>query len=1001
MKSTTSRLRLTSEIIHYCRQNRISPTSYLQLMMEQLPFKIGDGRAKVPYVFDRELAETISSSIQQLVDLIKQREARIPIHAFMPSSVSRRPKDIMERYLCTRDLGARPLERRITEDAIFHNLLLDAGVVEAWFLQQREPGRLIWSIKRLYLKAIEEEIKDEKRRELAYLTHLCLISFLRRSKDSLKKVKIKQIPYERLEQGVGQILYSALKEIQADVFNEIRYKDLTVDISRFEQRIKGSTNPLTFVAIRQGLFKNDRNPYHLDQEGFDLLQALMQTSQIDINNIDDCIRALTNGAKRHKRLRDKLLELWSINRLRAAVFDYLRDYEDYTGGRDLWLFNVMESNRVIQSIMSDDEAAQRFEDELARLLAESTHSPDRERGQRGIAIENAYKSLKKGGALKRLLFSSREEEQLREVIEWFVLFQLDSVWSAAVDQALQHLEDRNIVKGTRDLSEEYEGGRLYRLATDARPTLRDLAIKKEGHLFMDLRGFTRKMCLAKEITMADFMLRDFFLPVLQIAKKYQLDEGVRLNNLVGDAISFSGRIRSLVSLAQDLREIFDRYAERLVDREASSNHAQEIAAKGERYMQERRAILEERRGIEQSIEGLERDLKLKEFLNPTQLIKAQQEDFDTQLRQYEEQISTLPKQIEREKDPEKREHLIALKGYLERLREDIAEQKRELEQSIGSIGGDELNEIFRIMCAQEREELDRLRRLLNESYEKEAELNRAYEIEMAAGQDAGIEYGLFISYGDAAETITFDDPFWGKMNVAIAEKLNEAARGTGRNPEVKRKLDHRLKEARRNRGNPQLAYPFSVFIERGYSFSLRSDMSTALEKIIQHGDMAAARRFMDNVTDTFMRDIEKGAANLRADGWETLSYVNDIYNLGEAISGEALEAYLREISPYRYYFEKAVKVDELNPEIQQRFLFPSAELRFIICVDRNIEGVRFDVVRYVGELVFRGFESHQATAVYEIIKRGSPFYLLLERYHLASWYEEARAKEKGMHRAYG
>jgi len=1004
MKSITSRLKLLTEISHFCQHQKIDPQIYLRLRIERLPFKLGEGREKVPFLVDREVAETISSSVQHLVDLLKkrnERETRTPLHAFLPLSAPKRPKDVMERYLCTRDLSARPLEKRVAEDAIYHNPDLDAGIVESWFLQYKDPGKLIWAIKRLYLKAIEEEIKEDKRTDIAYLTHLCLVAYLRKIKETLKKVNIKRFSYERLEQAVGQMLYSSLKEIQSEVFSEIRYKDLTVDISRLEQLIRGSTNPLTFIAIRPSLFKNDLNPYHLDQEGFDLMQTLAHTIDIDFQNIEESLKALVNRAKRNKRLREKLIELWSINRIRTAVFNYLKEYEDYSGGKDLWLFHLVQSNKVIQSILTHDEAGKKFEDDLNKLIAETSRSLDKEKAQRVIGIENAFKSQKRGGAIKRLFFSSREEEQLREVIEGFLLYQLDVLWSAVIDESLQYLDDRKALKSRDELEDEYEGGRIYRLATDARPILRDLTIKKEGHLFMDLRGFTRRMCISKEITMADFMLKDFFLPVLEVAKKYYTDEGVRLNNLVGDAFSFSGRIHSLVSLAQELREIFDRYTEQIQEREGLACAGDDALAIGERYRHERRAILEERKGIEKSIEGIERELKFKEFLNPVQLIKAQEEDFNAQFDLYQEQINNLPQQIECEGDLEKKKNLMALQENLSILKEGIGEQQRELAESIGSIGHDDLNDIFRLICAEEREELDRLRRLLKELYDKESELNRAYEMEMAVRKDAGVEYGLFISYGDAAETIAFEDPFWGKMSVAIAEKLNEAARGTGRNPDIRRKLDLLLKNARRARGNPALTYPFSVFIDKSYGLSLRSDLSTMVERILQSRDEETARVVMETASSLFMSDIEKGMRGSGDDGWETLTYFNDIYNLGEAMSGEALQAYLREISPHRYHFDKMVKVNDLHTEIQQRFFFPSPELKFFICVERANDQLHFDLLRHIGELVFRGFEIHQATAVYEIVRKNSPFYLLLERHHLMAWYEEAKGKNGGVQTAFG
>lgn len=991
----TSRLKLIIEISQFCRQKKIDPKTYLRLRVERLPFKLGEGKGKAPFLVHREVAETISSAVLHLVNLIKkrtERETRSPLHPHRSFAVPKRQQDVMERYLCTRDLSARALEQRIAEDAIYHNPYLDAGIVEGWFLQHKEAGRLIWSIKRLYLKAIEEEIKHGEWTDIAYLTHLCLVAYLRKVKQSLKKVNIKGFSYERLEQAVGQIIYSALREIQAEVFNEIRYKDLTLDATRLEHLIKGSTTPLTFVAIRPTLFKNDLNPYHLDQEGYGVLQELFQTGDLDNRDIEESLKTLAGRVKKHKRAREKLIELWSINRIREATFNYLKDYEDYSGGKDLWLYNLVQSNKVIKSVLTNEEAGKQFEGDLDKLIAAASHSVDNEKTQRAIDIEHAFKSQKKGKMMKRLFFSSREEEQLREVTEWFLLYHLDETWGKWTDESLQSLDDRETLKHRDELEEEYERGRIYRLATDSRPFLQDLTIQKEGHLFMDLRGFTQRMCRSKEISMADFMLKGFFLPVLEAAKKYYTNEGVKLNNLVGDAFSFSGKIKSLISLAQELREIFDRYAQQTREQEGLLREGEEVRTIGERFRRERVAILQERMDINESILGIERELKVKEFLYPAHMIKVQEEDFAARFSQYQQQIATLPQQIESEDDFERKGSLIEMKKNLLALREELNEHKKELMESINSIGQDELNNIFRLVCAEERGELERLRQLLKESYEKEAGLNKAYETEIAAIQDGEIEYGLFISYGDAAENISFDDPFWGQMSVAIAEKLNEAARGTGRNPDIKKKLDVLLRNARRARSISSLAYPFSVFIDKSYALSLRSDLSNMVERALQYGDEGIAREVMETASALFMSDIKKRISGLGDAGWETLTYFNDIYNLGEALSEEALQAYLREISAYQYSFEKVVKTNELHPEIQGRFFFPSAELKLCCCVAKEEGQLEFDLFRYVGELVFKGFEIHQATAVYEIVRKNSSFFLLLEKHHIREWYQEARAK---------
>jgi hypothetical protein len=158
---------------------------------------------------------------------------------------------------------------------------------------------------------------------------------------------------------------------------------------------------------------------------------------------------------------------------------------------------------------------------------------------------------------------------------------------------------------------------------------------------------------------------------------------------------------------------------------------------------------------------------------------------------------------------------------------------------------------------------------------------------------------------------------------------------------------------------------------------------------------------METISSHFMRDIEKGMRAGGDDGWEIINYFNDIYNLGEAISGDALQAFLKEISPHTYYFEKTVKISTLHQDIQRRFFFPTDELRLTVCVERVDGQLQFDLFRHVGELIFKGFSLHQATAVYELVRRNSPLFMLLERYHLPAWHQEARGQNGGVQHAYG
>ena len=104
---------------------------------------------------------------------------------------------------------------------------------------------------------------------------------------------------------------------------------------------------------------------------------------------------------------------------------------------------------------------------------------------------------------------------------------------------------------------EWEGGRLYRLSARPGPILRPQEERRVGHLFADVKDFTRRTALLGEASMAEFLRREFYGPILGAAKEHfsgmgHLADrgGVALNNLLGDAVSFSGQIEGLVSLVK-------------------------------------------------------------------------------------------------------------------------------------------------------------------------------------------------------------------------------------------------------------------------------------------------------------------------------------------------------------------------------------------------------------------------------------------------------------------
>ncbi|HEY6100402.1 MAG TPA: hypothetical protein VIW03_13280, partial [Anaeromyxobacter sp.] len=138
-------------------------------------------------------------------------------------------------------------------------------------------------------------------------------------------------------------------------------------------------------------------------------------------------------------------------------------------------------------------------------------------------------------------------------------------------------------EGGADL--EWEAGRLYRLSARPGPILREAVERPTGHLFADVKDFTRRTALLGPASMAEFLRNEFYVPILVAAKEHfggmqHLADrgGVQLNNLLGDAISFAGRIDMMIALAKTIRGTFAGYAARLAREISSEVVARQIAA---------------------------------------------------------------------------------------------------------------------------------------------------------------------------------------------------------------------------------------------------------------------------------------------------------------------------------------------------------------------------------------------------------------------------------------
>lgn len=402
---------------------------------------------------------------------------------------------------------------------------------------------------------------------------------------------------------------------------------------------------------------------------------------------------------------------------------------------------------------------------------------------------------------------------------------------------------------------EWEAGRLYRLSARPGPILREAEERPTGHLFADLKDFTRRTGLLGQASMAEYLRREFYVPILVAAKEHfggmqHLADrgGVMLNNLLGDAVSFAGRIDEMVVLARAIRARFAEYSLRLA-REVSS-------------------------------EAVSRQIAAIEAAHATGI-------------------------------------------------EAAAAARAAAEAALGAAPpGSPQHAALAARAARARAEVSRL------SAERDLALARA--------RGEVLEAGIFLSYGPAPLVVVIEDDVFGRNRVAVAEKINESARGTARVPAARARADAALARERERRAAPSLEHAWSVFIGQPMQLSIPPETEDEALRLLRAGDGQGAMRALAGP----VREGLEAAARIRGDR------PGDVYNSGAAISEEALEAYLAEVDGVRVVRRLDLPVESIPEELRARWWFGEEPLGLVACFQPD--GRLGELFRRVGRAAFKG-----------------------------------------------
>ena len=230
----------------------------------------------------------------------------------------------------------------------------------------------------------------------------------------------------------------------------------------------------------------------------------------------------------------------------------------------------------------------------------------------------------------------------------------------------------------------------------------------------------------------------------------------------------------------------------------------------------------------------------------------------------------------------------------------------------------------------------------------------------------------------------------GPVSVSIGGKINEASRGTFRKPLVRAKLERLLAAEKTRRKNNGLRYPFDVYIDRVFSIKLPPELDSAFEKLISARKDTNAKAMTQIMSNEFLSDLNRIISGEPFSDLRVISSTTDIYNKGEALSINALEAYMKEARGSKWFFNRKVHLSEINPSITEEFFLPFDPLEFWFGYEPTKGPDRIEAFCRMGEVIFKGFEASTPMMVYELINPEGDFFKALSKDHFQQWLEESR-----------
>ena len=507
---------------------------------------------------------------------------------------------------------------------------LDGGVLASW-LGSGRPGRVLaGTLNALLRRAHAEAPGRDPPEPTGYLVMLAVRSLARGALAPIKELPVSGPSARALQGAVSAGLIVALRlatrEAGAHAAGSAAQSDAAVGAMPWVGGLKafwGSGVTCYGLAFSERPAKLEQHAQKIAQGGTAEVVAGDVASELVANkeSMRKAARQVALG-----RLRSDLLAVVRMSELgRVPPFSV----EGFS------LAQLYQAPGALERVLAAPAARKELVDKTRAVAKAATHEAARAALEAVGAVAKAWKEDDPGASVA-------QEQVITSWARAVTALAADAALDAGVTQAEGQLVQRQGTESEGGIETQHEAGKLYLLSPEDKPILKVRARAPQmGHLFCDMKDFTRRTAFLKETVIADFLSREFYGPILTAAARHAQGAahladkgGIYLNNLLGDAVSFSGDIVALLDLAEEIRVALGSYARRLDSAGNREVVSKAIAAVEQRF-QAKRAQMEpairsaqeaQRRGTLDPLSGLEPATRLRSLQGEMRRLQEQRQE---------------------------------------------------------------------------------------------------------------------------------------------------------------------------------------------------------------------------------------------------------------------------------------------------------------------------------------------------------------------------------------